>query len=99
MPGSMPLDPLHAMHFLGLTVAQVREGWPADRPCRSDRECPLHTAGDRCLWHAGGTAGKNDDAPTWRRRLQLAGGRGPSSVTTASWARAQGTRGSYLATA
>jgi hypothetical protein len=50
------------MHFPGLTVAQVREGWPADRPCRSDRECPLHTAGDRCLWHAGGTAGENDDA-------------------------------------
>jgi hypothetical protein len=25
----------------------------------------------RCLWHAGGTAGENDDALTWRRWLQL----------------------------
>jgi hypothetical protein len=32
---------------------------------------PLDTAGDRCLWHAGGTADKNDDASAWRRRLQL----------------------------
>jgi hypothetical protein len=27
----------------------------------SDRDCPLGTAGDRCLWHAGGTAGEHDD--------------------------------------
>jgi len=37
---------------------------PAQRPFPSDREYPLHTAGDRCLWHAGGTAGENNDAPT-----------------------------------
>jgi hypothetical protein len=28
---------------------------PAHRPATCDRECPLVTAGDRCLWHAGGT--------------------------------------------
>ena len=42
---------------------------PAHGSSRSNRGCPLDTAGDRCLWHAGGTAGENDDAPTWRRRL------------------------------
>jgi hypothetical protein len=39
------------------------------RPASSDRECPLDTAGVRCLWHAGGTAGENDNAPTRRQRL------------------------------
>jgi len=28
---------------------------------RSDRDDPLDTAGDRCLLHAGGTAGEDDD--------------------------------------
>src|SRR5512133_1436733 len=37
-------------------------GWSAQRPSRSDRGCPLDTAGDRCLWHVGGTAGENDVA-------------------------------------
>jgi hypothetical protein len=36
---------------------------------RSDRDYPLYTAGARCLWHVGGTAGENDDARTWRQRL------------------------------
>jgi hypothetical protein len=37
---------------------------PAEPPRWSDRDCPLVTAGDRCLWHVGGTAGENgDDAP------------------------------------
>jgi hypothetical protein len=31
----------------------------------------LDTGGDRCFWHASGTAGQNDDAHTWRQRLQL----------------------------
>jgi hypothetical protein len=33
----------------------------AQRPPRSDRDCLLDTARDRCLWHVGGTAGENDD--------------------------------------
>jgi hypothetical protein len=36
---------------------------PAHRPSPSDRGCPLDTVGDRCLWHAGGTAGQNDAFP------------------------------------
>jgi hypothetical protein len=55
MPGSMPLDPLHAMQFRAAQLVQVSGMWPASRPSRSDRECPLHTARDRCLWHVGGT--------------------------------------------
>jgi hypothetical protein len=46
-------------------------GRPAQRSSRSDRGCPLDTARDRCLWHAGGTAGENDDAGTWRQQFQL----------------------------
>jgi hypothetical protein len=38
---------------------QRRAPSPAAFP--SDRDYPLHTARDRCLWHAGGTAGENDD--------------------------------------
>jgi hypothetical protein len=34
------------------------------RPFRSDRDCPPDTAGDRCLWHVGGTAGEYEDAPS-----------------------------------
>ena len=30
---------------------------------RSHRDSPLRTAGDRCLWHVGGTAGEYDGAP------------------------------------
>jgi hypothetical protein len=44
--------------------------WPAQSPSPSDRDCPLRTAGDRCLWHAGGTASENNDARTRRRRLR-----------------------------
>jgi hypothetical protein len=50
------------MQFLGRKVAQVRSGQPAQRSYPIDRDCPLDTAGDRCLWHAGGTAGEYDDA-------------------------------------
>ena len=42
---------------------QVSGQCPAQRPSRSDHDRPLQTAGDRCLWHAGGTAGENGDAP------------------------------------
>jgi hypothetical protein len=55
------LDPLHAMQCRPALTCQVRGGRPPYRRYRSDRECPLHTAGDRCLWHVGGTAGENDD--------------------------------------
>lgn len=36
---------------------QVRDVRPAYWRLCSDRDCPLDTADDRCLWHAGGTAG------------------------------------------
>jgi hypothetical protein len=59
--GKVPeLDPLHAMQFRASQVAQVRHRGPAQRPSPSDRDCPLHTARDRCLWHVGGTAGEDD---------------------------------------
>jgi hypothetical protein len=51
---------LHAMQFRAAQVVQVSDMCPAPRPSRSDRDCPLDTAGDRCLWHAGGTAGENN---------------------------------------
>jgi hypothetical protein len=55
-----PVDPLHAMQFRAGPLPQVRGGCPAQRAPGSDRDCPLVTAGDRCLWHAGGTADEND---------------------------------------
>jgi hypothetical protein len=50
-------------------LAQVSGVRPAQRPSPSDRDCPLDTAGDRCLWHVGGTAGENNPAITWRSWL------------------------------
>jgi hypothetical protein len=38
---------------------------------RTDRGCPWLTAGDRCLGHAGGTAGEDAVARVRRRWLQL----------------------------
>jgi hypothetical protein len=35
---------------------------PVRRPSPSERGRPLRTARDRCLWHASGTAGEDDDA-------------------------------------
>ena len=55
-------DPLHAMQCRPPPPPQVRDVRPVERPPPVDRDCPLHTAGDRCLWHAGGTAGENGDA-------------------------------------
>jgi hypothetical protein len=49
------------MQFRAPPPPQVSGVRPASRPSRSDRDCPPDTAGDRCLWHAGGTAGDNDD--------------------------------------
>ena len=40
---------------------------------RSDRGYPLRTAGDRCLWHAGGTAGEYDVAAPGTNGYQLVG--------------------------
>ena len=51
-------------------VSQVRDRCPAQRSSRRDRDCPLNTARGRCLWQAGGTAGENKGARTWRPRLQ-----------------------------
>jgi hypothetical protein len=59
------------MQFRPAPPPQVRAVRPAKRSSPSDRDCPLVTARARSLWHAGGTAGENDDALTWRRRLQL----------------------------
>jgi hypothetical protein len=39
------------------------------------RGCPLGTGQDRCEWHAHGTAGEEDVARTWRRRLPSRRGR------------------------
>jgi hypothetical protein len=47
-------DPLHAMRFRASPPLQVSGVRPAQRPSPSDRDCPLDTAGDRCLWHVGG---------------------------------------------
>jgi hypothetical protein len=64
-------DPLHAMQFRPAPPSQVRSVRPAHRPPQSDRECPLDTAGDRCLWHVGGTASESNNACTRHRQLQL----------------------------
>jgi hypothetical protein len=62
---------------------QVRDAPPAQRPPRSDRDCPLDTAGDRCLWHVAGTAGENDDrSHVPATAPSSVGGYGPSSVTS-----------------
>jgi len=57
---SMPRDLLHAMQCRPAPPPQVRDGRPAQRLPSSDRGWPLRTAGDRGLWHVGGTAGEND---------------------------------------
>jgi hypothetical protein len=54
--------PLACHAVSGASVVQVSGMCPASRPSRSDRDCPLDTAYDRCFWHVGGTAGTNDDA-------------------------------------
>jgi hypothetical protein len=59
------------MQFRPSPEPEVSVRRPAQQRSRSDRECPLDTAGDRCLWHVGGTTKENDDARAWRRRLQL----------------------------
>ena len=61
-------DPLHAMQFRRLSPPQVRDVSRVQRPPRSDRGCPLDTAGYHCFWHAGGTAGENDDGRDGPRR-------------------------------
>jgi hypothetical protein len=85
-------DPLHAMRFRPPAPPQVRDRRLAQRPTWSDRECPLDTAGDRCVWHVGGTAGENDDdaraagrsAPAGRSTLQVRARLGDDLV--APWA-------------
>jgi hypothetical protein len=85
-------DPLHAMQFRLASIAQLRDERPGCPLSPSDRDRPLDTAGDRCLWHAGGTAGENDDACTWRRRFPGPGWRMRSPATTASLAEPRGSR-------
>jgi hypothetical protein len=62
-------DLLHAMQFRAPPPPQVSGVRPCPAAFPSDRDYPPDTAGDRSLWHAGGTAGENDDARTRRRRL------------------------------
>src|SRR5215216_363040 len=81
----LSLDPLHAMQFRTVPMVQVSAACVAQRPPRSDRDLPLHTASDRSLWHAGGTAGENNDGPTWRRRLPSRPGVRPILGDHASW--------------
>src|SRR5829696_1053289 len=57
---------------------------PAQRPPSIDRDCPLDTARDRCLWHAGGTAGEDDDASPDGDGSSSARGGDPAPVTTDS---------------
>jgi hypothetical protein len=60
---TLRVERLHAMQFRPALKAEVKGRSPAQRSSPSNRECPLDTAGDRCLWHVGGTAGENDDGP------------------------------------
>jgi len=46
--------------------------YPGKRTSSSDRDCPVDTAHAHCLWHAGGTAGENDEARTCGDGSQLA---------------------------
>jgi hypothetical protein len=58
------------LQFRATQVVQVSGMYAGLRLSRSDRDCSPDTARDRCLWHVCGTAGTNDDARTWQRRLQ-----------------------------
>jgi hypothetical protein len=49
------------MQFRGVKAVQVTGAGPAQRPELVDRGCPPATARARSIWHAGGTADKNDD--------------------------------------
>src|SRR5215218_4944388 len=60
------------MQFRAPPPPQVRDRRLAQRPPSSDRDCPPDTAGDRCLWHAGGTASENDDRSTGARPVTWA---------------------------
>jgi hypothetical protein len=79
--GFEPLTPCMPCSFGLLPHPRSATGYPVQRRSRSDRECPLVTAGDRCLWHAGGTAGENDAARSWRRRLRARPGGSPGWPT------------------
>jgi hypothetical protein len=59
------------MQFPALSLPQVSGVHPAQQPSPSDRDCPLDAAGDRCLWHARGTAGENEAARTDGNGSQL----------------------------
>jgi hypothetical protein len=85
------VDPLHVSSVGLLPHPRSASRSLAQRPPPSDRECPLDTAGDRCLWHAGGTPGETTmaapaDAPT----LIIA--RGRSLATAASLVEVQDRR-------
>ena len=80
------------MQFRPAPLPLVRGEWSAQRPSWSDRECPLVTAGDRCLWHAGGTAGQNDGFPAGGDGSPLAGRVRPPRVTTVSLASCEAAR-------
>jgi hypothetical protein len=60
------------MQFQPVLLSQVSDTRHSATVVPNDRDCPLDTARDRCLWLAGGTAGENDEARTWRYGSQLA---------------------------
>jgi hypothetical protein len=61
------------------------------------RGCPLGTGQDCCDWHVGGTAGENDDAHAWRRRLSARPeGETQPRVMTALLASREGAGSSYV---
>jgi hypothetical protein len=65
--GDLDPDPLHAMQFRAPPLPQVSGVRSVQLPSPSDREYPLDTAGDRCLWHAGGTADENHPSLSYER--------------------------------
>jgi hypothetical protein len=56
-------DPCMPCRFGLLRSSRSGAVCPGAQSRRSDRDYPLRTAGDRCLWHVGGTADEDDDDP------------------------------------
>ena len=69
--GFEPLTPCMPCSFGLLSHPRSEAVRPAHRPPPCDRECPLVTAGDRCLWHAGGTADEDYDVSDSSGGVQL----------------------------
>jgi hypothetical protein len=70
------------MQFRAPPPPQVSGARPAQQPCPSDRDYPLDTAGDRCLWHGGGTPGEHEPGSVVPASAQLRTERGHFRVMT-----------------